>query len=200
MAKNRSDSHTSAGFSRVSAEQVQFYKKSAQFGVALSYQSTSNGSEIYIHIEAPASDQWAAVGTGDAMDGSLMFVMYPGRDRDGKVSSTLFVTGLITAEVVLSVRSAHGHEEPDEVPVNVEILTSAIEDGVMQAKAKWKLEDSKSFSDVDIASKKQPWIWAIGPSEDKDGDTTEVKRRRSSENELEQHSSYGELRKRQSHA
>lgn len=195
VVKSSPDPHISAGLSRVSAEQVQFYRKSEKFGVALSFQSTSNGSEVYMHIEASASDQWAAVGTGDAMDGSLMFVMYPGEAGHGTVISCLFVTRLTAAEVVLSVRSAHSHHEPDEVEADVEILTSGIDDGVMQAKAKWKLDDSKRFSGVDVASKKQPWIWAVGPSEGKDGDWKEANNRRSPKNELEQHSSYGMLRK-----
>ena len=194
MARDRPDSHTSSGFAGVSAEQVQFYRKPENFGVALSIQSTSNGSEVYMHIEAPASDQWAAVGTGDAMDGSLMFVMYPGEDGDGTVNWCLYVAELTATEVILSVRSAHSHDEPDKVNVDVETLTSEIDDGVMQAKVKWKLDDSKRFSGVDVASKKQPWIWAVGPSEGKDGHRKEANNRRSSKNELEQHSSYGMLR------
>ena len=149
-----------------------------------------------MHIEAPASDQWAAVGMGNAMDGSLMFIMSPSGDGDGKVIPTLFMTGLISTEVVLSVRSAHGHDEPKEINANVEILSLGIYDGVMQAKAKWKLHDSRHFSKVDVALTKQPWIWVVRPSKGKDSDTIEGKRSRSLENELEQYSSYGKLRKR----
>ena len=97
--------------------------------------------------------------------------------------------------MTLSVRSAHGHHEPEEVDVNVDILLSQIGNGLMQAKAKWKLEDTSAFSKVDVASNKQPWIWAVGPSADKGGDTREGKSSMSPENELEQHSSYGALRK-----
>lgn len=126
-----------------------------------------------------------------------MFVMSPGGDGDGKVEPSLIGTGLTKKEVTLSVRSAHGHYEPEEVDVNVDILSSGIENSVMQAKAKWKFHDTSAFSKVDLASRKQPWIWAVGPSADKDSDTKEGKSSRSPENKLEQHSSYGELRKQQ---
>lgn len=186
----------------VSAEQVQFYRKPEQFGLALSTVPTSNGSEAYIHIKAPASSQWAAVGTADAMDGSLMFVMFPGEDEDGNVEPSLTGTRLTEQEVTFSVRSAHGHHEPQEVEIDVDVLSSGIQDGVMQATAKWKLPDSSTFSTVDITSKKQPWIWAIGPSEDKNVEAKGGKSGRSLEHKFEQHSSYGELRQHQatSHA
>jgi hypothetical protein len=69
----------------VSASNVQFYQKSEKLGAVLATHAGSNGTDMYLHIEAPTSYQWAALGTGDAMDGSFMIVMQHSGDA-GKYS------------------------------------------------------------------------------------------------------------------
>ncbi|ORX97388.1 hypothetical protein BCR34DRAFT_166591 [Clohesyomyces aquaticus] len=52
---------------------------------------------LYFHLEAPAKNSWVSIGTGDEMDGSLMWVVH--RSQDGK-------------GVTLSPRTVGGHVEP----------------------------------------------------------------------------------------
>lgn len=63
---------------------VQFYKTSDQYGAALAIRKTANGTEIFLHLEAPTAYQWAAVGTGDKMDKSFMILMQPSSAHSGK--------------------------------------------------------------------------------------------------------------------
>ena len=59
------------------AEAIQFYKKSDGYGAAMATSQAANGTDILLHLEAPTTYQWAAIGTGDKMDGSFMIVMQP---------------------------------------------------------------------------------------------------------------------------
>ena len=61
---------------------AQFYRQSEQYGVAFTSLLISNGSEIFVHIEAPTSYQWAAIGTGDKTDGSFMLLIKPSSNPD----------------------------------------------------------------------------------------------------------------------
>jgi len=49
-----------------------------------------HGTWVNLHLEAPTSYQWAAIGTGHKMDGSFMIVMQPSGTDSGKQDSILF--------------------------------------------------------------------------------------------------------------
>ena len=61
---------------------AQFYDESSKIGFALS--TTSNG-DLLFQVSAPTSSGWGAIGTGDKMDGSLMFIIYPSSLKYGTV-------------------------------------------------------------------------------------------------------------------
>ena len=66
------------------ANQVQFYQKSENFGVAISSTREAGNADFLLQLTAPVSYGWASVGTGDKMDESLMFIIYPSGQGDGK--------------------------------------------------------------------------------------------------------------------
>lgn len=45
--------------------------------------------DVYMHLQAPATYQWIGVGTGSEMDGSVMFIVYEGADKDSKCTQYL---------------------------------------------------------------------------------------------------------------
>lgn len=79
----------------VLAQNAQFYDKSSNIGFALS--TSANGSsgspfDLYFQLSAPKSSGWGAVGTGERMDHSLMFIVYPAQKDGGKMT---FITCFI---------------------------------------------------------------------------------------------------------
>ncbi|KAK5311414.1 hypothetical protein LTR93_011731 [Exophiala xenobiotica] len=70
---------------------VQFYDKPSHLGFALSIFTNSTDSstgsyqdELLFQLSVPSIAGWGAIGTGAEMDGSLMFILYPSTDSDGK--------------------------------------------------------------------------------------------------------------------
>jgi hypothetical protein len=45
--------------------------------------------DLYMYLHAPATYQWIGVGTGSEMDGSVMFIVYEGADRDSECTCYL---------------------------------------------------------------------------------------------------------------
>ncbi|KIW24021.1 uncharacterized protein PV07_09760 [Cladophialophora immunda] len=154
------------------AKQAQFYEKSENFGFAIS--STGNNGnaaaeEFNMQISAPTSYGWAAVGTGDRMHDSLMFIIYPSGQGNG---------------VTLSVRTSSGHDTPEPVSgVNATVLNSEVENGKMTATIQWYQSSSHKFNKVDVTRTKQSWIWAVGPNEQVQSNSIDA--------EIDQHSHYG---------
>jgi hypothetical protein len=71
------------------ASSTQFYSDREQYAVAFGVGTASNDSEIFLTMTAPVYYQWAAVGTGDKMDGSFMVLMQPsGSDGEYNEEST----------------------------------------------------------------------------------------------------------------
>ena len=66
------------------ANQAQFYEKSENYGVAISSVPDNDNSDFLVQISAPINYGWTALGTGDKMDGSLMFIVFPTSSGDGK--------------------------------------------------------------------------------------------------------------------
>jgi len=65
-----------------SGHDAQFYETSSNIGFALSTIQNGASADLYFQISTPKSAGWGAVGIGDSMDGSLMFMMYPSTHDD----------------------------------------------------------------------------------------------------------------------
>ncbi|KAJ9606481.1 hypothetical protein H2200_009442 [Cladophialophora chaetospira] len=151
--------------------QIQFYQKSEHFGVAITSTEDAGNADFLVQLSAPISYGWAALGTGDKMDKSLMFILYPSRHED---------------DVVLSVRSTGGHDTPDPVSgINATLLSSTVEAGIMTATIQWHQSTGHKYHTIDVARSKQAWIWAVGPQNEAVEDAGSV------DAGIEQHSHYG---------
>ncbi|KIW12035.1 hypothetical protein PV08_09309 [Exophiala spinifera] len=127
---------------------VQFYEKSSRLGFALSTLREHNGSpdELLFQLRVPSEAGWGAVGTGDKMDGSLMFILYAS-DNPGDATK-------------------RGHDTPEPSSKLSYNIVNASNDGVtLTADIKCLNCTRYSRNSVDIASSAQPWIWAIGPGD-----------------------------------
>ena len=71
----------------VLGKQAQFYDQGANYGLSMSSAPGVNGTDLYLQISGPTSHAWAAAGTGDRMDRSLMFIIYPAGDDNGAKTS-----------------------------------------------------------------------------------------------------------------
>ena len=111
--------------------------------------------DLYFHLESPAGNSWVGVGIGEEMKGSLMLIAYPNGDNG----------------VTISPRVADGHSEPvaqGDITIS-KLGTNAITgsgrnkkivvDGVCRKCTSWKYGGS-----IDLSSKAQPFIFAVGPS------------------------------------
>ena len=66
----------------VSGDQAQFYDTSSNLGFALSTARNGTSTDLFFQMTASVSAGWGAVGTGDKMKGSLMFIMYPSSQKN----------------------------------------------------------------------------------------------------------------------
>ncbi|KAF2020748.1 iron reductase domain protein [Aaosphaeria arxii CBS 175.79] len=125
---------------------------------------------LYFHLEVPAEYSWVAIGTGDQMAGSLMWVAY--RSRNG--------TG-----VTLSPRTVNGHVEPSySSSINCHILTSnTAPNGIVKANNGHDIlavnaichnittshspTADEGEASVNLTSTTQPFIFALGPTDRK---------------------------------
>ncbi|KAK5215731.1 hypothetical protein LTR72_011218 [Exophiala xenobiotica] len=155
---------------------VQFYDKPSHLGFALSTfnNSTASGTgshqnELLFQLSVPSIAGWGAIGTGDKMDGSLMFILYPSTDSD---------------EATVSVRTAGGHDTPEAFTgLQYRVLKTSNDGTSLTADIQCFNCTQYSGNSIDITSTEQPWIWAIGP-----GDHV---RSNSQDADIEQHSHYG---------
>ena len=150
--------HSHAGFTDASARHAQFYTQSEQYGVALDHRSNDNSGDLYMHLEAPSSYQWADVGIGDKMAGSFMLVMRV-TGAGGGARKVACEARLTAAEVDLSTRTASGHATPEEISLHFEVLALQVSGGRMQAQVRWDLANADGLAKVDVQSTKQAWIW-----------------------------------------
>ncbi|GAB7340977.1 hypothetical protein MBLNU457_7312t2 [Dothideomycetes sp. NU457] len=128
--------------------QVQFLRDDLNFILATS--TASNQTTYHMLLEGPSKYGWIAVGTGDAMQNSLMFIVYPSD----------------SSSATLSVRTASGHDTPSsisDVPVN--ITSSAVSNGNMSVQFSWPADEIHQYSAVNPASSQQSFIWAVGPDQ-----------------------------------
>ncbi|TWU74444.1 hypothetical protein ED733_004426 [Metarhizium rileyi] len=113
-----------------------------QWGTSPESSSTGSGN-VYFQLRAPTSYAWFALGTGSAMQGSSMFVVY----HNG-------------SGVTLSTRPGKGHSKPEyEARPEVQLLPgSGIVNGNLVANVR-----CTKCSDIDISSSSK-WIsaWKVG--------------------------------------
>ncbi|KAF2469130.1 CBD9-like protein, partial [Lindgomyces ingoldianus] len=132
---------------------------------------TSSG-DLYFHLEAPADNNYVAIGTGEEMDDSLMWIVY--RSSDGK-------------GVTLSPRTVDGNVEPSyddktgcQLNTNDGItngITSLDSKDIYAVNGYCKGINGKSYrkreSDgggggkgkISFSSTNQPFIFALGPDD-----------------------------------
>jgi hypothetical protein len=110
------------------------------------------------------------------MDGSLMFIIYPSS----------------TNSVIVSIRTANGHDTPNVIAEpNVFLHSSHITNGLMTANVVcYNCTGWTGGKGLDIQSNEQPWIWATGPGQQQGSSD---KRSVIQDAEIEKHKQYGEL-------
>lgn len=111
-------------------------------------------------MEAPAGNSWVAIGTGDKMDGSLMFLAYTSANKKG---------------VTLSPRLCGSHVEPTwDSKIDCELVTgNGIMNGVIAynnseiyvVNAHCKNITGLAREKIDFGSTQQKFIFAVGPGD-----------------------------------
>ncbi|KZZ89297.1 Carbohydrate-binding domain family 9-like protein [Ascosphaera apis ARSEF 7405] len=120
--------------------------------VAAKHNESSATNDLYIRISAvfPHRLGWAAFGTGNAMEGSLMFIIYPGEGEHG---------------ITVSVRTTqveHDAPQHEDFLPRYEVKETTIVDGIYHEAVIvcYECDSYNTSSKLDVASPKQPWIWA----------------------------------------
>lgn len=119
--------------------------------------------DIFIHMSADAAiasrqpaSSWMGIGFGSRMQDTFMLIAYPSENGTG---------------LTISPRWARGHSEPDYVPdVVVEKIfndayaphANTVDDGVMIAHGVCRNCTSLVLDKIDLNSKAQPFIYALG--------------------------------------
>lgn len=128
--------------------------KNTQFVFAL--QADKYAGDLFFHLSAPSGNEWVAVGIGNQMAGSLMFIAYPDGNGDG---------------ITLSPRIADGHSEPtysSNIQLELQAPNTGTEDqtenifkvnGVCRSCVTW----NDGQGSIDLTSSAQPFIFAVGP-------------------------------------
>ncbi len=62
---------------------AQFIDNSTNLSVAMSTFRNGSSNDLYTTLSVPQRYGWGAVGLGQKMDGSIMFVIYPSSDNTG---------------------------------------------------------------------------------------------------------------------
>ncbi|KAI9830524.1 MAG: hypothetical protein M1819_005482 [Sarea resinae] len=111
-----------------------------------------NSEDLYFHLSASTGNQWVAIGAGSHMKNSLIFVVYT--SKSGK-------------NITLSSRIATGHSEPVyNSSIQVDVLAgSGIENGSYVVNARCSNCRTWKNGALNLTSKVQPWIYAVGPGE-----------------------------------
>ena len=80
------------------AKQAQFYRKSGKYGFAITSAPADGGVDFLMQISAAESYGWAAVGTGNKMDNSLMFIIYPSGQDDSQCQEFFSPSRVLAAD------------------------------------------------------------------------------------------------------
>lgn len=141
--------------SSVLSSQAQYYYSSpdepSSFALALSARDnmTTQEHDLLLTLSAlPTKDNkgWSAVGIGEVMANSLMFIIFADEARK---------------RLAVTVRSAHGHSEPVITADLPEIRTiEAAPSDTGYHEAQIICYSCSRWASLDINSNSQPWIWA----------------------------------------
>ncbi|KAH0548563.1 hypothetical protein GP486_007893 [Trichoglossum hirsutum] len=110
----------------------------------------NESNDLYFRLEGPIGNSWLAVGAGDQMAGSLIFVVYAAQDN---------------GNVTLSPRIGTGHVEPSfDEDIDVDLLDgSGIFNYTYVVKAVCHNCRRWNSGALNVNTTKQPWIYAVGP-------------------------------------
>lgn len=112
--------------------------------------AVKNG-DLYMHMSGPSANAWMAVGIGEEMADSLMFVVY--RSQNGNT--------------LLSPRVAFNGESEPTYYLHVDCdMIDADDNGsgkIIQVNAVCHNATSWKGGSLDLTSKSQPWMFAFGP-------------------------------------
>ncbi|KAH9861239.1 hypothetical protein IAQ61_010976 [Plenodomus lingam] len=113
--------------------------------------ASSGSGDIFFSISAPSSYEWIALGQGNGMGGSNMFLVY---------------TSSSGSNVTLSPRTASGYNPPSvNGDADVTLLEgSGVTDGVMTANVKCANCNSWSGGTMDFSASTGNWIYAYQSS------------------------------------
>ncbi|KAJ5160294.1 uncharacterized protein N7482_007298 [Penicillium canariense] len=134
-----------------------------------------NGStDLNFHLSGPTDYSWIAVGTGDKMKDSLMFVVYSNAGQNN---------------VTISPRLSSGEQEPVySSSISLDILEgTGISNGTMTANFRCLNCTSWATGSLDLQSASQSWIYGLGPT----GSMCAMLRSNSMTASIERHSEYG---------
>ena len=124
-----------------------FVEPSTGLAVAIQTYQNQSSADLLLSLSVPQSYGWGAVGIGDRMAGSTMFITYPSGS---------------TQNATLSVRSAGGHSTPSPIHnADCQIMSSSVDGSFMRT----------VFTCYGLGGDRrlrhQPeqvaWIWAVGP-------------------------------------
>ncbi|KAI2746649.1 hypothetical protein DTO013E5_150 [Penicillium roqueforti] len=131
-------------------------------------------TDLYFHMSGPTDYSWIAVGTGNEMKDSLMFVIYSKANGEN---------------ITFSPRLSSGEQEPVySSSIKVDILNgTGISDNVMTVNARCSNCTQWETGSLDLKSTSQPWIFGLGPT----GSSAAMLRSNSQTANIERHSEYG---------
>ncbi|KAF3047055.1 hypothetical protein E8E12_010844 [Didymella heteroderae] len=125
--------------------------------------SAMTTGDVYMHLRAPAVYQWVGVGTGSEMDGSVMFILYEGADKNS---------------VTLSPRLSDGHSEPSFS----NDIDCALQNGTAYKNSIVQMSNTRYYSvgvhcknitalgkgdgKLEFTNAKQPFLYAWGPTDE----------------------------------
>lgn len=149
----------------------------ANLTFSLTATNTNDAVDLYLHLSAPDDCQWIAVGVGARMKDALMFLVYHDSSGDSTPPAPGSHRLLTVLDVTFSPRVATGESEPtyrssiacsvyqgDDTP-RVGILEDPDTDGDRYSVNAHCRDVKSSVPELalDLSSKTQPFIYAIGP-------------------------------------
>ncbi|KAI9749782.1 MAG: hypothetical protein M1815_002277 [Lichina confinis] len=129
---------------------------------------SSGDGDVFFQLSAPTSLAWVALGQGDRMSGSNIFVMY---------------TSAGGTNVTVSPRLVQGYVEPEyNSDAQLELLEgSGVSDGIMTANVKCSSCQSWPGGSMDFTSSSGSWIYAYRSGDSLDTDDTDASIRQHSD-------------------
>ena len=126
----------------------------AQITFALNADSSTG--DLYFHLSSPSGNAWIGIGIGERMKDALMFVAYSSSNGSGVTVSPRIASGLSepTYQSDITIDKIYGG---NLVNANTRDNDNITVDAVCKSCAKW------NGGAIDLTSKTQPFIFAVGP-------------------------------------